>query len=117
MKKETHKRLGMIAFLQLAVCIYTLSGIAAKLASGYPFLSAGFIMCYAGEILALGTYAVLWQQIIKQTDISVAYANRAIAVFWSMLWARLIFREEISIQNAAGILMIILGIWVVNSGD
>ena len=31
----------MIAFLQLAVCIYTLSGIAAKLASGYPFLSAG----------------------------------------------------------------------------
>lgn len=116
MKKAKSKGLGMILFLQLAVCVYTLSGIAAKFASGYAFLSPGFILCYGGEILALGVYAVLWQQILKRIDISVAYANRAIAVFWSMLWALLIFHEEITVQNIAGIFLIILGIWVVNSG-
>lgn len=117
MKIVTCKGLKMVILLQLAVCIYTLSGIAAKMASGYEFLSAGFVVCYTGEILALGMYAVLWQQIIKRIDISIAYANRAIAVFWSMLWAWLIFHEEITLQNIAGIGLIILGIWVVNSGD
>ena len=117
MKKGNIDKIGMIAFLQLTVCVYTLSGIAAKLASGFDFLSVGFILCYGGELLALGIYAVLWQQIIRRIDLSLAYANRAIAIFWSMLWARLIFQEEISLPNIIGIVLIILGIWVVNSGD
>ena len=117
MKKRPICSIGMLAFLQLTVCVYTLSGIAAKLASGYAFLSAGFILCYGGELLALGIYALLWQQIIRRIDLSLAYANRAIAIFWSMLWARLIFQEEISLSNGMGIVLIILGIWVVNWGD
>ena len=100
--------------MQLAVCIYSCSGIAAKLASRYSFMSGGFILCYGAEILLLGIYAVFWQQIIKKADISVAYANRASAIFWSTLWAVLIFGEKLSIQNVAGIVIIFLGIWLVN---
>lgn len=109
--------LPMLLIMQLAVCIYTCSGIAAKLASGYGFMSWGFILCYGAEILLLGIYAVFWQQIIKRADISVAYANRAAAIFWSTLWAVLIFKEQVNVQNIAGIILIFLGIWLVNRDD
>lgn len=116
-KKAPRISWGMLLFLQAAVCLYTVSGIAAKLASGYEFLSLGFILCYGGEILVLGIYAVIWQQIIKRVDISIAYANRSLAIFWSMLWAFLLFKEQITAQNLVGVALIFVGTWVVNSSD
>lgn len=107
----------MMFFLQMAVCVYTLSGIAAKLASRYDFLSVGFIACYGVEILILGIYAVIWQQIIKRVDISVAYTNRAVAIFWSMLWSVLIFHESISVKEILGVLLIFAGTFMVNSDE
>ena len=106
-----------VAALQAAVCLYTISGIAAKLASNYAFLSMGFILCYGVEIAILGVYAIIWQQIIKRVDISIAYANRAMAIFWSMLWAFLLFKEQITVQNILGVALIFVGTWVVNSCD
>ena len=107
----------MLLMLQGTVCLYTLSGIAAKFASNYEFMSWGFILCYGLEIFVLGVYALIWQQIIKRVDISVAYANRAMAIFWSMLWAFLLFREQITGQNLIGVALIFVGTWVVNSSD
>ncbi len=112
MKKKT--KLIYIILLQLAVILYTCTDIAAKYASGYPFLSPGFILCYGVEILILGIYAVFWQQILKKVDISIAYSNRAAAIFYSTLWAALIFHEHISVQNIVGITIIFAGIWMVN---
>lgn len=128
-----------IIILQIAVCIYTLSGIAAKFASNYNLtdfltllknilsgtadktmfnmVSLGFVLCYGIELVILGVYAIIWQQIIKKVDISTAYANRAIAIFWSTLWAITIFKEHISIQNIIGICIIVLGTWMVNRDD
>ena len=104
----------MLLLMQLAVCIYTCSGIAAKLASRYSFMSKGFILCYGAEILLLGIYAIFWQQIIRRVDISVAYANRASSIFWSTLWAVLLFGDKLSVQNLIGIGLIFAGIWTVN---
>ena len=86
-QKKSKMSLILLIVLQGAVCLYTVSGIAAKLASNYEFLSLGFILCYGLEIFVLGLYAIIWQQIIKRVDISIAYANRAVAVFWTMLWS------------------------------
>ena len=106
--------LKYIVALQAAVILYTCTDIAAKLASSYDFLSLGFVLCYGFEILLLGLYALCWQQIIKNVDISIAYSNRAAAIFWSTLWAAAIFREHISLQNVIGIVIIFAGIWMVN---
>lgn len=114
---KKHLSWQLLLILQAAVCLYTLSGIAAKLASNYDFLSVGFILCYGAEIAILGIYAIVWQQIIKRVDISIAYANRAMAIFWSMLWAALLFREQITLQNLVGVLLIFIGTWVVNSSE
>ena len=107
----------LLIILQGAVCLYTVSGIAAKLASNYEFLSWGFILCYGLEIFVLGLYAIIWQQIIKRVDISIAYANRAVAVFWTMLWSFLLFNEQITVQNLIGVALIFVGTWVVNGSD
>ena len=106
--------LKYILALQAAVIVYTCTDIAAKLASNHPFLSLEFILCYGAEILLLGLYAIFWQQIIKKVDISIAYSNRAAAIFWSTLWAAAIFKEHISLKNIIGIVIIFAGIWMVN---
>ena len=102
-------------FLQLVVIIYTLAGVSAKFASFEKFLSFKFILLYGLEILILGIYAVLWQQIIKHIDLSVAYANRSMALLWSMLWAFIIFREKITIRNLLGVIIVIIGTLIVNT--
>ena len=112
--KKTN-RIKQILLLQCVVLLYTTSGIFAKLASGESFMSWGFILFYGGEICILGIYAILWQQIIKRVDLSLAYANRAVALLWSMLWAFLFFNEVITIKNIIGVVVVIVGTMIVNS--
>ena len=111
-KKITLKNL---LFLQAIVVIYTLSGVAAKMASGSSFLSLSFISFYGLEICILGVYAILWQQVIKRIDLSIAYANRAISMLWSLIWAMVFFKESVSIQNMIGVMIVIVGTIIVNS--
>lgn len=103
-----------IIFLQIIIVIYTLSGICAKFASGYNLFSVEFIGFYGLEIIILGLYAVLWQQVLKRFDVSVAYANRSIALIWSLIWSVVFFGERITIGNIIGTIIVILGIVVVN---
>lgn len=114
---KTTKKISLkqILLLQAVVMIYTTSGIFAKLASGNPFLSWKFILFYGAEICILGIYALLWQQIIKKVDLSIAYANRAMAIIWSMIWAAVIFKDTITIQNIIGVIVVLIGTMIVNS--
>ena len=106
-----------VLILQIIVAIYTLSGVAGKFASGNRFLSWGFILFYGMEIAVLGVYALLWQQIIKKFDLSVAYANRSIALLWSLVWAVVFFHERVTVQNVIGVLIVIAGTIIVNTDD
>lgn len=104
-----------IIFLQLVVVIYTISSVVAKFASNYEFLSPKFILVYALEIIFLGIYAILWQQVIKKFDLSIAYANRALGLLWSMIWAVLFFKDTITLKNIIGVVIVIIGTIIVNS--
>lgn len=110
-------KLKDIAVLQFAVMIYTLSGVAAKNAALYEPLSWGFLLCYGLEILILGVYAIVWQQLIKRFDLSIAYANRSMAILWSMIWAVLFFHEMITIKNILGVIIVLAGTMIVNSDE
>lgn len=109
-----NKKYINILLLQMIIIVYTLSGICAKFAANNEVLSVKFICFYVLEILVLGIYAVLWQQVLKRFDISVAYANRSVALIWSLIWSVLLFGERITIQNVIGTIIVILGIVVVN---
>lgn len=103
-----------ILFLQAVIIVYTCSSIAAKLAAGCELFSLKFCLFYGIEIIILGVYALLWQQVIKRFELSVAYANRAMVIVWSMLWAALIFKEQLTVSNIAGILLVVVGTFIVN---
>lgn len=105
-----------IILLQLIVIIYTFNSIIGKFSAdaNVSFLSFGFIAFYAAEVAVLGVYAILWQQMIKKFDLSIAYANRAMALLWSGLWAVIIFHDNLTWKNILGILLVIAGTIVVN---
>ena len=106
-----------ILVFQAVVMLYTLSSVAAKLAAGQPPLSQGFLLFYGVEIVLLGIYALAWQQVIKHWELSVAYANRSMAILWSLIWAVVFFRESVTINNIIGVVIVFLGTMLVNQND
>ena len=104
-----------IVLLQLIVIIYTFNSILAKFSAGEEVMSIKWIAFYVGEVAILGIYAILWQQMIKRFELSVAYANRAMALIWSAIWAVVIFHETLTIKNIIGIAFVIVGTIVVNT--
>jgi len=115
METKTKKiTLKSILGLQGIVMIYTGSSIFAKLASGQKEIR-GLLLFTGLEFVCLAVYALLWQQAIKRFELSVAYANRAMVLLWSMLWAALVFHETITVQNLLGVLLVIAGTFVINT--
>lgn len=110
-KKVTFREL---LILQAVVMVYTFAGIIGKFAAGQEALE--FLLLYAVEIGVLGVYAILWQQMIRRFELSVAYANRSVALAWSLLWAVLIFGEELTVKKLAGAAFVIAGTVIINGG-
>ncbi len=115
MEAKTKKiTLKSILGLQGIVMIYTGSSIFAKLASGQEEIRG--LLLYTGlEFVCLAVYALLWQQALKRFELSVAYANRAMVLLWTMLWAALVFHETVTVQNLLGVLLVIAGTFVINT--
>ena len=118
-KNEEKKKAKLkdIFILQIVIAIYTLSTVCAKFASGQEFMSFQFILYYGIEMMILGVYAIIWQQLLKKFDVSIAYANKAMGLLWSIVWAILIFNDTITIKNVIGVLIVIIGTIIVNNED
>ncbi len=113
--KSTKKNAVMaILFLQAAVMIYSLTTVISKFVSGYEFLSVKFILLYMLDFAVLGIYAILWQQLLKKFELSVAYANKAMTLLWSLLWSTVIFHEQITVTKVIGVVLVIAGTIVLN---
>lgn len=113
MKKKIN--LKDLLMLQLVFLVYSGSSVVMKFASNYDFLSVPYILLMGGVVLALGIYAILWQQVIKRFELSVAYANKAITLLWALLWGIFIFDEDITKEKVLGIIIVMIGIYVLNS--
>lgn len=103
--------------LHLLLMLYSCSSVLSKLASGYELFSPPFMLCYGGLIAFLGVYAVGWQQVIKRTPLTAAYANRAIVVVWGLVWGVVVFREGISLSQLIGCAMVVMGIVLFAADD
>ena len=94
--------------------IYASTGIFTKYASLYPFLSWQYILSFLGAIGIMGIYAVLWQQVLKYIDLSVAYMFKGTSLIFTMLLAYWLFGEPITTHNIIGAAIIIFGIILYN---
>ncbi len=103
-----------IILLQAVVIIYTSTSIIGKLAADTEVMSFKFIMFYGLDVFFLGIYAICWQQMIKRFDLSVAYANRAMALLWTGLWAVVIFKDTLTVKQIIGIVVVVIGTVIIN---
>ena len=104
-----------ILFLELSVVVYSLSTVAGNMASKYPFLSWNYILYFGIDFCILAVYALMWQQVIKKFQLSIAYANKALTLMWSMLWNFLIFSQGITPWKVVGVLLVVAGVIIMNS--
>lgn len=121
---------GTTLRVQPAVILFSTVSILTKLASGYlqehqekggeligAILSDWRIIgLLALMFLVLGTYAVIWQILIKNAQIAVIYANKSSSLLWKQLAAVLFFGECISWKNILGLIVIFAGIFLANAG-
>lgn len=113
MKKEMKWK--DILMLQAVFMIYSISSVVSKFASGKEVFSFEFILFYGLDVIVLGIYALLWQQVIKKFELSIAYANKAITLLWALVWGIVIFHEQITVGKVIGILLVMAGIFILNS--
>lgn len=113
------KKLAIFIALHIILAIYSISGILSKMAAKTTFLNLDFCLYYLGIILILGIYAIVWQQIIKELPLTVAFANKAVTVLWGIIWGIIIFDETISPVQTVGAILIIIGIvlYSIDSGE
>ncbi len=78
-------------------------------------LSVPYILCLCGIIFVLGVYAVLWQQVLKKIELSVAMSHKPIVLVFGTLWAVCFFGESLSIKFFIGLALILTGLVVMES--
>lgn len=97
-------------FLVIINLLYACVSIFTKLASQQEFMSWNYILCLIGAVGVIGLYAVLWQQVLKRIELSVAYMFKGTGLIFVMLLAHVLFGEQITWNNVVGAIIIISGI-------
>ncbi|MFI3176766.1 MAG: EamA family transporter [Eubacteriales bacterium] len=105
-----------VVLLQGIVIIYTMSQVMQKCAALQELFSVGFLIFYGLEFVALFVYAICWQQMIKRFELSIAYANRAVALLWALVWSVLLFQESLTIGKVLGVCVVLIGVMIINGG-
>jgi drug/metabolite transporter (DMT)-like permease len=93
--------------------LYSVYALLMKFAAAERFLSGPFMALYAGALLVMLVYALLWQVVLKRLPLSVAFSNKAVVIVWGMLWGALFFSEAVTWPKLLGAAMVVAGICVV----
>ncbi len=112
----TFKRIQPYLLLHLAVFTLSISTICSKFAASQSFMSFSFIAFYAGVIVALGIYALIWQQVLKKVPLTTAFVNKSASLIWSLIWGIAFFNETISASMLIGIAIVFCGVILVILG-
>lgn len=80
--------------IQAIIFLYSIISILSKIASSFLEKEIWMVMVILLIMLiVLASYAFLWQKLLKKVDLSIAYVNKGMLLFWSMIWSVVIFRE------------------------
>lgn len=112
-KKKKKMSVLDIVLLQGVFFIYSISSVVAKIAISQD-TKLKVMIFYCLDVAVLGIYALLWQQLIKRYELSIAYANKAFTLFWSLIWGYFLFHEEITIGKIVGMVLVVIGILILN---
>ena len=88
---------GYYVLLFISIIVYSTTSIFSKLASINSNDVYLFAMYYFIVILILGVYALLWQQVLKKVDLSVAMSFKPLVLPLNCVWAIIFFGEAIEL--------------------
>ncbi|MBR2674897.1 MAG: EamA-like transporter family protein [Mogibacterium sp.] len=118
---ERKTRIKHLIYLHLCILLFSMTEVVGKFAAlEYKSLGLSSIKVYFLIFLMLCVcllYAFFWQRIIKHFDLHIAYANRAMYLVWSQIWATAVFSENITPKNILGMLVVMLGVVLVSFGE
>ncbi len=121
MKQDSNNMIGVFIILQLMNILYSLNSVLIKIVSvkwqAEGLFSFMTVLLLLAAIAILAIYALLWQKILTKVDLTVAYMCKGMIIFWGMLWAFLFFRENISVFNVIGTILIFAGTYLVSSNE
>jgi len=100
----------VIVELLLANLLFSVASIFTKIASFKIIGSIEYFIYLGCTALVMLIYAILWQQILKRTDVTLANMFRGTSLLFTLLFSYLIFDECISIRNIVGAVIIVVGI-------
>ena len=108
-----HSRMYLL-LLFIAFLVYSSAGIFTKLASMQEPFSNQYTILIALALTLMGLYAVMWQYALRRIPLSQAYLYKSITIVFTLLFAYEIFKENISLNNVVGCVLIFLGV-ILNS--
>lgn len=105
----------MLLLLHISLFFSSLSGVCSKMAANQKFLSLSFFFYYGLVLAIMFAYAIVWQQILKRMPLTVAYANKPVALVWGMIFGSVFFAEKVTLLMVLGAGIIFAGIFLVVS--
>ena len=103
-------KFSQIIILLLANFLYACVSLFTKYASQHEFMSWNYMLGLIGAVGIIGLYAILWQQVLKRIELSMAYMFKGTSLIFVMLLAYVLFGEQITWNNIVGAIIIIVGI-------
>ncbi len=101
--------------LQVAFFIYALSSFFSKFATYNNSEIMLIAIRYSISIIFLGIYAIIWQQVLKRMNLSLAFSNKGIVIIWGLILGTLFLNEHITLGKIVGSIIVIFGIIILMS--
>lgn len=108
MKKKMN--IKNIVMLEIAFFIYALSSLCSKTAASNNQSMWHLLFFYGLSLCMLGVYAIIWQQVLKKMELTIAFSNKGITIIWGILFGSIFFHEKITIGMIVGSIFVIAGI-------
>ena len=110
-----YKKIKEICIIQLAVILFSLTGVFSKKAASFKMFSVDYLFYYGIAMFVMFLYAIIWQQLLKKYPLNIAYANKGTLPLITMVWGVTLFNETITLPMFIGAIVVILGIGLVVS--
>jgi len=110
MEVKNGNRGKILALLSVSLIIQSLSSVFIKYAGRYETFSREFIIFYVLAVGCLGVFAIMWQFLLELIPLTTAYLRKGILYILILIWSVILFKEQVTLNNVIGSIIIIAGI-------
>lgn len=65
-------------------------------------------------VILLIVQSIFWIKALKEIELSIAHPISSIVIVLNLIWANIIFKEEITHLNIVGVFFIIIGVTILH---